>query len=276
MSRQRVTSGLTHVMLIFWSAVVIVPMAWTVLSSFKTSAEIFASPFTLPEHPQWTNYVTAWATSQIGQFFVNTVITSAAGTIGILLCGSMVAYVVVRFDNVATRILHYAFLSGMVFPAYLAIVPLFFVMQAIGLLGSLSGLIVAYIAFSLAGTVFLLTSFFRAIPGELAEAAEVDGANEWRIFGSIMLPMVRGGLSAIGIFTFIGLWNQFLLPTVLLSDPKNHVLSQGLIAFTAQAGYSVDYGAMFAAMVITMAPILAVYLIFQRHIVASVNVGAVK
>jgi len=130
-------------------------------------------------------------------------------------------------------------------------VPLFFVLRGLALLNTLQGLIVVYVAFALPFTVFFLFSFFRTLPDEIYEAAQLDGAGEWRTFFSVMLPMARPGIASVAIFNFLGLWNQFILPTALNTDQGKYVLSQGMASFASQAGYSVDYGALFAAVVIT-------------------------
>jgi N-acetylglucosamine transport system permease protein len=137
-------------------------------------------------------------------------------------------------------------------------------------------LIITYVAFALPFTVFFLHSFFKQLPGEVYEAAQIDGAGEWRTFFSVMLPMARPGMASVAIFNFLGLWNQFLLPVALNTDSNNYVLSQGMASFASQAGYAVDFGALFAAVVITVAPVLVVYIIFQRQLQVSVTAGGVK
>src|SRR6185312_5990554 len=154
------------------------------------------------------------------------------------------------------RVVYYAMLAGLTFPIFMAIVPLFFILKNIGLLNTLPGLILTYVAFALPFTVFFLPSFFRTRPNEIYEAAQVDGAGEWRTFFQIMLPMARPGMAAVAIFNFLGLWNQFLLPIALNSDQNNYVLTQGMATFASQAGYSIDFGALYAAVIITIVPVL--------------------
>jgi N-acetylglucosamine transport system permease protein len=153
---------------------------------------------------------------------------------------------------------------------------LFFVLKSIGLLNTLPGLILTYASFALPFTVFFLFSFFKALPNSIAEAAALDGAGEWRTFFQVMLPMARPGLATVAILNFVGLWNQFLLPVALNSDVKNYVLTQGMASFASQAGYSVDFGALFAGVVITVVPVLIVYLVFQRQLQGSVSQGTNK
>ncbi len=267
---------LSHGVLIAWSLLVIVPLIWVIISSFKTSSEIFASPFALPANWNFVNYANAWTTAGIGSFFFNSVIVVFCSLALTMLFGSMSAYVLARFSFPGNKIIYYAMLAGLTFPVFLAIVPLFFVLRGIGLLNTLPGLILTYAAFAFPFTVFFLYAFFRSLSKSIAEAAAMDGAGEWRTFFQIMLPMARPGLATVAILNFVGLWNQFLLPVALNSNPENYVLTQGMAAFASQAGYSVDFGALFAAVVITVVPVLIVYLIFQRQLQGSVSQGTNK
>jgi N-acetylglucosamine transport system permease protein len=272
----RAVATVSHTVLIIWSIIVILPLLWTLLSSFKTSSEIFASPFALPAEWNFDNYVSAWVSSGIGGMFLNTVIVVGFALVLVMLLGGMCAYVLARFSFPGRRAIYYLMLAGLTFPVFLAIVPLFFVLRNIGLLNTLPGLILTYVAFALPFTVFFLYSFFRGLPEEIAEAAAIDGAGEWRTFFQVMLPMARPGMASVAIFNFLGLWNQFLLPVALNSNQDNYVLSQGMAGFASSAGYAVDFGALFAAVVITVVPVLIVYVIFQRQLQGSVSQGTMK
>jgi N-acetylglucosamine transport system permease protein len=265
-----------HVALILWSLLVILPLLWTLLSSFKSTQEVLGNPLTLPHKLRFENYANAWTTAGIGRYFANTVIVVGCALVLVMVLGAMCAYVLARFTFPGNRLIYYSMLAGLTFPVFLAIVPLFFTLKNFGLLNTLPGLIITYVAFALPFTVFFLHSFFKALPGEVYEAAQIDGAGEWRSFFSVMLPMARPGMASVAIFNFLGLWNQFLLPVALNTDSKNYVLSQGMASFASQAGYAVDFGALFAAVVITVAPVLVVYIIFQRQLQVSVTAGGVK
>ncbi|GAA1538128.1 N-acetylglucosamine transport system permease protein [Microbacterium ginsengiterrae] len=269
----RVIGTTSHIILAIWSIVVILPLLWTLFSSFKTTGEIFDSPFTLPASWAPTNYVNAWTKYNFGQMFLNTVIVVGVALVLVMLLGAMCAYVLARFSVPGSRVIYYLMLAGLTFPVFLAIVPLFFILQGIGLLGTLPGLIITYVAFALPFTVFFLYSFFKSLPYEIQEAAYVDGASEWRTFFQVMLPMAKPGLAAVGILNFLGLWNQFLLPVALNPNASQYVLSQGMAAFASAAGYEVDQGALFAAVIITIVPVLIVYIFFQRQLQGSVSQG---
>jgi N-acetylglucosamine transport system permease protein len=272
----RAVEATSHVLLAIWSIIVIVPFLWVVLSSFKSTKEILSSPFSLPADWSFDNYVHAWTDAGIRQFFLNTVIVVGAALVLVMLLGSMCAYVLARFIFPGARFIYYSMLAGLTFPIFLAIVPLFFILKNGGLLNTLPGLIMVYVAFALPFTVFFLFSFFKTLPQEVYEAALMDGAGDWRIFFQIMLPMARPGIAAVAIFNFLGLWNQFLLPVALNTDPNRYVLTQGMAEFASQAGYAVDFGALFAAVVLTVVPVLIVYLIFQRRLEGSVSQGTFR
>ncbi len=265
-----------HGLLILWTAIVVLPLLWTLMTSFKTTREIFSSPFSLPSEANFVNYVNAWTTAGIGRYFINTVLVVGSALIIVMVLGAMCAYVLARFRFFGSRAVYYLMLAGLTFPIFLAIVPLFFILQNMGLLNTLPGLTITYVAFALPFTVFFLFSFFKTLPHEIAEAASIDGAGEWRTFFQVMLPMAKPGIASVAIFNFLGLWNQFLIPVALNTNERNYVLSQGLARFASQAGYAVDFGALFAAVVITVAPVLVVYVIFQRQLQGSVSAGTLK
>ncbi|MGY5107112.1 carbohydrate ABC transporter permease, partial [Streptomyces sp. 900105245] len=208
-SSDRRFAVLSHGLLILWSVIVIVPMLWVVLSSFKSTGEILSSPFDLPTHWRVENYVNAWTDANIGKFFLNSVIVVVSALVLVMLLGSMCAYILARFDFPGRRAIYYLMLAGLTFPVFLAIVPLFFQLQNFGLLNTRPGLILTYVAFALPFTVFFLYSFFRSLPHDVYEAALIDGAGDWRAFFQVMLPMATPGMAAVAIFNFLGLWNQF-------------------------------------------------------------------
>ena len=294
-SKAQLTAGdkafnvIAHVVLIGWALLVILPMAWTLLSSFKTTSEIFESALSLPstllsDGRLFENFVSAWTNADFGLYFRNSFIVVGSAMVLVMLLGAMCAYVLARYQFKGSRLIYYLMLSGLTFPIFLAIVPLYQVMRILplpwdwdqSLLGTHFGLILTYVAFAMPFTVFFLYSFFLNLPDEIAEAAEVDGAGEWTKFFRVMLPMAKPGLASVAIFNFLGLWNQFILPVALNPRRDKYVLAQGINDFSSQMGYRTDYGALFGAVVITVIPVLIVYLIFQRQLQGSVDKGTMK
>lgn len=269
-------SALSQLVLIFWAILVIFPFAWMIATSLKTDPEILSSPWTFPAALQWDNFTRAWTEARIGRFFVNTLVVLIGSLTGTLLVSAMAAYVLARFVFPGRNVIFYGFIAGLMFPVFLALVPLYFLVANLNLLATYQGLILVYIAYSLPFTIFFLTTFFKTLPGEVAEAAILDGANQYQVFFQIMMPLAKPGLIAMGIFNFLGQWNQFLLPLVLMPDENKYLLSQGLYFLAVQQGYQNDYGALFAAMVITMIPTLIIYVLFQRRLESGLTAGALK
>lgn len=272
----KVVAGVSHTMLSLWALLVLIPLAWTLMSSFKTTSEIFASPFSLPEVWKFENYINAWETAGIGKSFFNTVIVVGFSLVIVMVLGAMCAYVLARYVFPGSKAIYTLLLAGLTFPVFLAIVPLFFILKNLGLLNTLPGLILVYVAFALPFTVFFLFSFFKALPYEIGEAAQIDGAGEWRTFFQVMLPMAKPGLASVAIFNFLGLWNQYLIPVAINTNPKNYVLSQGIAAYAGQQGYAVDFGSLFAAAIIVVVPVMIMYILFQRQLQGSVSAGTMK
>jgi N-acetylglucosamine transport system permease protein len=273
-SEGRTLNVFSHGMLILWAFMVAMPLLWAVMTSFKTDRDIFSSPWALPDTLHFDNWSRAWTEAHMSDYFLNTVIVVGFSLVGTMLLGSMAAYVLARFDFPGNRFIYFLFIGGMSFPIILALVPLFYVMQNLSLLNTLPGLILVYIAYSLPFTVFFMTAFFRTLPTSVAEAAFVDGASHTRTFFQVMLPMAKPGLISISIFNFLGQWNQYMLPTVLNTEPDRKVLTQGLVQLAVSQGYKGDWSGLFAGLVMAMLPVLAAYIIFQRQVVAGLTAGA--
>ncbi|AQS66991.1 carbohydrate ABC transporter permease [Streptomyces pactum] len=266
----------SHGVLVIWAIMVGMPLVWAVMTSFKDDASIFGSPWSLPDKLNFDNWSRAWSQAHMSDYFLNTVMVVGGSLVGTLVLGSMAAYVLARFDFPGNRFIYYLFIAGMSFPIMLALVPLFYVVDNMGMLNTIHGLILVYIAYSLPFTVFFLTGFFRTLPSSVAEAAFVDGASHTRTFFQVMLPMAKPGLISVGIFNFLGQWNQYMLPTVLNTDPDKHVLTQGLVQLAVSQGYKGDWSGLFAGLVMAMLPVLAAYIIFQRQVVQGLTAGALK
>ncbi|MEV0589001.1 carbohydrate ABC transporter permease [Nonomuraea sp. NPDC050310] len=272
-----VFNGLSHLALVVWALLIILPLLWTFLAAFKDNTEIFGDALQLPGEIRWDNWARAWEKAHVGQYMINTVIVVFFSTLGTMLFGSMAAYVLARYKFVGSKLIYFLFVSGMAFPVFLAITPLFFVVKQVGLLNSYLGLIVVYIAYSLPFTVFFLAAFFRTLPEAVAEAAKIDGASHTRTFFQVMLPMAKPGLVSITIFNVLGQWNQYLLPLALVpADRSKWVITQGIADISTIAGYEADWPALFAAMNLAIIPVLVIYIIFQRQIQSGLGAGALK
>ncbi|MGC4806039.1 carbohydrate ABC transporter permease [Micromonospora sp. DT233] len=276
-SEVRVFARLGHVALAVWAVIVIVPILWTFLAAFKNTSEIFSSPWTLPAELRWENFGRAWTKAHVGRYFVNSVVVVGCSTFLTMLLGSMAAYVLSRYKFWGNRAIYYLFVSGLAFPVFLALVPLFFVVKNLGLLDTHTGVILVYTAYSLPFTVFFLAAFFRSLPNSVAEAGLIDGCSHTRLFFQVMVPMAKPGLISVAIFNVIGQWAQYQLPLVLLSNAKEKwVLTQGIADISVNAGYEADWSGLFAALTIAILPMIIVYAIFQRQIQSGLTAGVGK
>ncbi|WP_433378161.1 carbohydrate ABC transporter permease [Actinoplanes sp. CA-142083] len=273
-------TGLAHIGLVLWALVTAGPLIWVLLASFKSNTEIFlGKPFALPQSFSFQTYVDAWNEAHIGRYFFNSVLVVILSTAGTMVLGSMAAYVLARYRFFGNRFIYYLFVSGLAFPTFMALGPLFYILKNMGLLGTYTGLVLVYIAYSLPFTVFFLAAFFKTLPYEIEEAATVDGASHTRKFFQIMMPMARSGLVSITIFNIVGQWNQYLLPVVVISGPgaeQKMLLTQGIAQISVSAGYHAQWSTLFAALVLSILPMIVVYAIFQRQIQAGLTAGAVK
>ncbi len=267
---------LTSTGLLLFAATIVVPLVWVLVTSLKSGPEIFASPWSLPAHPQWQNYSNAWREGGIGHYFFNSVLVTVATLVILLPVGAMAAYAFARFPFRGSRTLFAAFLGGMMFPNFLVIVPLFFLLRNLHLLDTKQGLVLVYVAYSLSFTIFVLTGFFQNLPGELAEAAMIDGAGHAKTFWRVMLPLARPGLLVVAIFNAIGLWNEYSLALVLVSSDENRTLPLGIANLMMVQHYQSDWGALFAGLVIVMLPVMAVYAVFKDKIHQTMLAGAIK
>jgi N-acetylglucosamine transport system permease protein len=273
-------NAFSHGFLLLWAVMIILPFVWIILGSFKTDSEIGGSAWAWPTNWSYGVFVRSWEKG-IGGYLLNTVIVLVFSVTLTMLLGSMAAYVLARYQFPGNRFLYYLFVVGAMFPVYLALVPLFFMVKHMGMLNTLQGLILVYVAYSLPFTVFFMHSFFRTLPTPVHEAALIDGCSHSRAFFRIMLPMAKPGLLSVGIFNVVGQWNQYVLPLTLMQkqsggDSDHSVLTQGLVNLMLQQGYNGDMPALFAGMSIAMAPVLVVYLTFQGQVQTGLTAATLK
>ena len=271
--------------LLIWGLLTTLPLLWAIVSSFKTNHEFLLSPWGFPSVARFDNFARAWTTANIGQYFINSVIVVVISVPLTMLLGAMAAYVLARYQFPGNRVIYFGFVGGLIFPVFLALVPLFFVVRNLGTvpvigpflgLNSLLSLALVYVAFSMPFTVFFLTAFFRTQPTSIAEAAIIDGCSHFGLFFRVMLPMAKPGLISIGLFNVLGHWNQYVLPVVLMNEPNKKVLAQGLAALAISQGYRGDWTALFAGLVIALLPVLIVYVLFQKQVQAGLTAGVLK
>ena len=260
---------------------VLFPMVWVAYSSLKPDAAIFRDTFALPDwnDVRWENYRGAWIEARFGDYFLNSVIVTGCSVTLIVLLGAMAAYALARFAHPLGRVTFGLFLAGLMIPAQLAMVPLFFELRALGLLNTRLGLILVYAANGLPFAIFILAGFFRGLPRTLYEAAIIDGCSEATAFWRVMLPLARPGLVTVAIFQVIGVWKEYFFAFMLTGGDVEggaRTLPLGLANLSITAQYRTDYGTLFAGLMLVTLPILVLYALLQRQIVKGVTAGALK
>ena len=271
-----VGGGLARLFLYIWCAFSIFAFGWIILSSFKTNKEFFKNAWGLPAMPQWLNYAKVFTAYHLGTNFLNSVLIVSVSVIFIIAISAPAAYVLSRCSFFGNGCLNKFFTFGMGVPFQLRLVPLFFQMYSIGIVGTKLSLILIYIALSIPFTIFLIQGFFRSLPSVLEEASYIDGCGPMRTFFSIMLPLGKPGLIAAAIFNFISLWNEFLLALTFVNDSADYPLSVGLYALQGSLQYTGDWVALFAALVVITLPTLLIYVFLSRQIIEGLTMGAVK
>jgi ABC-type glycerol-3-phosphate transport system permease component len=277
----KISRGLILLVLVSYAIWVVFPMLWVAYSSLKADAEIFHDALALPAlgelHPE--NYAHAWREARFGDYFFNSVFVTGVSVTLIVMLGAMTAYALARFYHPAARGVFWLFLAGLMIPAQLAVIPLFFELRQLGLLNSRAGLILVYTANGLPFAIFVLAGFFRSLPRSLYEAAVIDGCGEFSAFWRVLLPLARPGLVTVAIFQFIGVWKEYFFAFMLVGgdlDGGARTLPLGLANLSITAQYRTDYGMLFAGLVLVTLPILAIYLLLQRQIVKGIAAGALK
>ncbi|MDJ0497491.1 MAG: carbohydrate ABC transporter permease [Acidimicrobiia bacterium] len=257
-----------------YAAIVLAPLLLVVLNSFRTTREIFADPIGLPTSLSFESYTTAWNEASFSQYFVNSLTITVASVV--LATGTAVfaAYALGRYKFRGSTLLSIFFLSGLLLPFRLAIMPLFLLLENLGLIDSRIGLILVYAATGVPFSVFILSAYFRQLPSELTEAARIDGAGEFKIFGRVMLPLVRPALATVAVFQFVPLWNDFFFPLVLLRSTDKWTLPVGMTRFFGE--FQADWSTLFAGILITLLPLVILFLVATKQIIAGLTAGIGK
>ncbi len=268
--RATITSAILTPICFLW----IYPFLWVVSAALKTNAEIFAGPGLIPKTLQFENFSRAWTTAHIGRYFLNTAIITGATVSIVVVTTGMMGYVLGRYDFPGKRLIVALFVATVFIPEGYTIIPVFDLVNRLGLANNLMGVILAESGGAHVVFILLFAGFFAQLPRELEEAATMDGAGFFRIFAQVMLPLAKPVIATAVILQFMSSWNSFLLPLVLtLSRPELRTLGVGMFAF--QGEYFTDIAGMAAAATIALIPIIAVFLLLQRYFVEGIA-GAVK
>lgn len=266
----------TRLLILAVFAVIMVYPYWymLVVSLEPNQMSLSYPPPLLPNHPSLANYLGAWQTNNFGGYFMRSlyvsVVSTAIGTLS--ACGA--SFVVSRYRFIGRNIIYRVFLISMMIPSMTFIFPQFKLLKELGLLNSLTGLILIYSASSIPFTTFLMKGFFDDIPLELEDAVLMDGGGKWSLFCRVAMPMALPSLVTAVLFNFMGGWDEFTQALTFLQDPNKFTLPIALMLFQGQ--HSTQWGEFFAAAVIQTAPLVILFVVFQRHIVKGIMSGAVK
>ncbi|WDR02653.1 carbohydrate ABC transporter permease [Devosia algicola] len=274
-ARTRLIVGTARsVFLAILSLMVLVPIAYMVLASFKTVPDFFGNPYGLPGTWAWDNYSRAWRDAHISVTLPNTIIVTAVSVIGSTLLAALIAYGISRKEKPFAMGLYTFFVAGLLVPVNMIVLPLFILIKWLGLFGTLLALIFPYIALGLPLGVLILGPIAATLPRDLISAAQVDGATEWQIFRRIVLPLMKPGLISVAILNGVWMWNEFFIPLIVAFKPESQTMPVGIVSFVG--AYSTEWGLVFASVVVSTAPILFAYLLMTRQFQSGLTAGAVK
>jgi ABC-type glycerol-3-phosphate transport system permease component len=273
-ARGKATTLGRHAVLIYFAVLSFYPILVMWFTALRPKNEVMRNPFGLPTSLYLDNLTEAWTRGRFGNYFLNSVIITVPSVVGVVVLSALAGYGIARFRFRGRTTVFYLILLGLTVPFQSVMIPLYYQLLAMGLLGSYLAVILPLIAFGLPFGVFLMQSFFEDLPNELHEAGRADGCSELRIFWSIMLPLARPALSTLIVFQFMRSWNEFLMPLLYLQREELRPIPLGLMFF--QGAYNRDIGLIAAGVSLATIPVILVYLIFQRQFVRGLTAGAVK
>lgn len=260
--------------LAFYTAFAAGPLFWTATMSLRTTTEIAHSPYGMPETLHFHKFAEAWVDSSYSVYFANSVKVVLSAVVIVTLIGGMAAHCFARYRFPLRRVLYFTVFSTIIFPPQITIMALFQIMVDYGLYNTLTGLTLAYVAFQLPITVYILESFFARIPSDLYDAARMDGYSEWRIFWKVSLPVALPALSTTIILNTILLWNEFLYAVVLITDESMRTLPLGIQKFMGDR--MEDIGMIATGLMIAIVPVVIIYVFFSEKLIQGMTAGAVK
>ncbi|MDQ7992867.1 MAG: carbohydrate ABC transporter permease, partial [Propionicimonas sp.] len=262
------------VVLWLYAAISVVPLLTMVGNSFRTYLDIATDPWPIPVNPTVENYVNAWTQASFATYFMNSVFVTVCALALSTLVAVPAAYAIARWKFPGRGFVEGLFMTGLLIPFMLAILPMFYLMDWLRLIDSPLSLILIYGANGIPFTTFILVSFFRQLPSELNEAALIDGASHITVFWRVMLPLVRPAIATVLIFRFVPIWNDFLMPLVMLRSRDKYTLGVGLTTFFGE--YATDWASLFAGLVIATIPLLVLFILATRQIIDGLTAGIGK
>ena len=271
--RQRTAAG-KHLLLVLLSVLMLFPLVLVVSTALKTERDVNVNPFGLFSSFSVDNLVTAWTVGQFGDYVLNSFLLSVPSTLLVVALSTMGGYAFARLPFPGRGVLFYLVVLGLMVPFFTYMIPLYFQLRSLGLLDSLVGVNLVLASTGVSFGTFFMRAFFSDLPTEVEEAARIDGASEWQIFLRVMVPLVTSGMGALAVFTFLQSWNNFLVPLLYMPGGDYRPLTTGLYLFAG--GRSVDIGPLAAGTLITVLPVVVLFVALQRQVTQGFLSGAVK
>jgi raffinose/stachyose/melibiose transport system permease protein len=263
-----------YTVLLLFALFSLLPLVWMWIAALRDSSEVFQSPFALPESLNFNNFAEAWVVGRFGDYFLNSVIITVPTVIGVVALSCLAGYGIARFQFPGRNLIFYTLLLGLMVPFQSIMIPLFYQLRDLKLLGTYWAFILPAIALGLPFGVFLMQSYFQDLPRELADAAKVDGCTEFQTFSRVMMPLAGPAVSSLTVFQFMFAWNAFLMPLLYLQSDRLRPIPLGMMFF--QGKYTQDIGLIAAGVSIATIPVIVVYLMFQRQFIKGLTAGAIK
>jgi len=257
-----------------YALISIAPLLLMVSNSFRTTQEMASNPIGLPIAPTFSSYQKAWVTASFETYFINSIAVTVASVALSTVVSLLAAYAFARTKSKLFAAIEALFLSGLMLPVYLAILPLFFLLDSLGMISNLWSLILVYSALGIPFSTFVLASFFRQLPIELDEAARLDGAGSFTTFFRVHLPLVRPAIATVVVFRFVPVWNDFFYPLILIRDQNAYTLPVGITRFFGE--YQTDWATLFAGLTLATIPLVVLFLIATKQIVSGLTAGMSK
>ena len=276
-----------YIVLIILAITIIVPIAWVFMASIKENAQFYGSPWTLPNGLHFENFVQAWQEADMGSYMLNSVIVTALGIILLIVISLPAAYVLARFKFKGSKFWNILFMAGLFINVNYIVVPIFLMLvDADGFLQKLVGhgfflnnlfvLSLIYASTALPFTIYLLSGYFKSLAKDYEEAAYVDGAGYLRTMVQVIFPMAKPSIITIILFNFLSFWNEYIISMTMLTKPTLKTLPVGLMTLMAAQKSAVQYGRMYAGLVIVMLPTLILYMCVQKQLTEGMTVGGLK
>lgn len=265
-----------RLILIVYSIIVVCPMIWAILMSFKSNKEFFYNIWGLPSRWMFENYQRAWIAARIGSYFANSVVVSIFTVAFIIMLCVPATYILTRIRFKGSYFFFTMYAAGMLLPAMTGLISQYLLLNRFGLIDKLSGVVILYVLVSMPFTIFMLSSFFKSIPGELEEAAMIDGCGYNKTLWKIIFPMAKPGIITVSIFNFLSVWNEYAIALTMINSDSKKTIAVGIVNLFAVQQYYTDWSALFAGLVIIMLPVLIVYAIFQNRLTEGITLGAIK